>query len=167
MNKYRKIAFLIMLVIIANVAVTKTSALNKENRYIYEGSTICNGFVINKYKKMDYTSVMTTTKFKGFEYRVSRDGVLCFIFNQEVNFVYGIPTSNGDYAQITNYSAKVTYTNSSSAYYPDTSELTNSLVKFGNPAKLTSKIPIRKKSNNKKVDTPSLISKFYGSGRTE
>lgn len=78
-----------------------------------------------------------------------------------------IPTANGDYAQIISYSAYVSYTDSSSAYYPDTSQKKDTLVKFGNPAKLTTTIPIRKKSNDSIVDTPKLVSKFYGTGKAE
>lgn len=169
MKRFKKMfVLLIMFVVLLNYANEGVFIQAKGESHELLSKETDGEFVIEKYAISDNAlSPLTTTKEKDFGFVVKRDNVICFELRHKVKYAYGIPTANGDYAQIISYSAYVSYTNSSSAYYPDTSQKKDTLVKFGNPAKLTTTIPIRKKSNDSIVDTPKLVSKFYGTGKAE
>lgn len=106
----------------------------------------------------------TTSKKVTNGWKVDIDNVFCYSLRHDVTFAYGIPTGSGEKAQILSYKAYIEKVNSSSAYYPDTSSMTDTLTKLGNPAILKTSVTDRYKSNNKAHGTFYAKTKCYGNG---
>lgn len=109
----------------------------------------------------------TSQKTVNLYYSVIIDNVKSYTIMHTITFTYAIPTSDGEKAQITTSSSQIVYTNSSSAYYPDTSTIWNSRVLFGNPASHTSHVDIYKKSDNSYYTSMGKVSYVYGNGTSQ
>lgn len=76
------------------------------------------------------------------------DRVEAFVLCREIEFAYGIPYNAAHGAQIMSVNAYISYTNSSSAYYPDTSSVATTIGNMGNPAICTTTVNVYIKSSN-------------------
>lgn len=111
------------------------------------------------------SDVRTSQKSFGVDYDVYIDNVRSFRYTHNITFTYAIPTSNGEMAQITTAGGLITYTNSSSAYYPDTANSSSYFNgQFGNPAKYITSMPIYVKSSNTYHATRNFEAICYGNG---
>lgn len=110
------------------------------------------------------SSPFTTTKTISLGHRVLIDNVYSFTMKHDITFAYPIPVYGVDKAQIMTSKAVVSDTNSSSAYYPDTSSITTTITALGNPATFRSDVDIYKKTNNSYFKTAGFVTYMYGNG---
>ena len=154
----------VVLALVFSFSITKANAI-EDGKVVFE--TIVDGNIEGEHTMIvskPSIGVMASTKQISHGFKITIDNVYCYTLRHDINFTYGINTGNGDKAQITTYKSYVSNTNSSSAYYPDTANMTNTLVKLGNPASLKTVISAYSKSTNKKQGTLTAISKCYGTG---
>ena len=139
------------------------SAIGYNYESYSEGNTIINHIVyVLPSSNNGSTKVSQKTISHGWE--VNIDGIHSYTLRHDITYSYGLNVNGTEKAQIISYKSYVSYINPSSAYYPDTSTLSNTLTKIGNPAKLKTVLSDYSKTTNKKHGTITAISKCYGSG---
>lgn len=92
------------------------------------------------------------------------DQVSSFTLRREIEFAYGIPFNGAHGAQIMSAKAYVSYVNSSSAYYPDTSSIATTIGNMGNPAICTTTVNVYIKSSNQLHGRYASEAYCYGDG---
>ena len=150
----------ILLVSSSNFVSAEEGYTNKKIIGIQEDGNI----KIIQYVEETPIQTITSSKNISFGWDVVIDNVFSYTLKQDITFAYGIPTNAGEKAQIITAKAYISKTNSSSAYYPDTSTLSTKIVKLGNPATVTSKINTIAKSTNKLHGTLTGKTFCYGNG---
>lgn len=76
------------------------------------------------------------------------DRVEAFTLCREIEFAYGIPYNGAHGAQIISVDAYISYVNSGSTYYPDTSSIAATIGNMGNPAICTTTVNVYIKSSD-------------------
>lgn len=105
-----------------------------------------------------------TNKSISLGYRVSINNVYSYTVRHDITFAYGIPYTSSHAAQIMSGKAYIIETNSSSAYYPDTSSIVINKGTVSNPAIFTSNIKTYTKSTNQLHGTLECYTRCYSDG---
>lgn len=92
------------------------------------------------------------------------DHVVSFTLRREIEFAYGIPYNGAHGAQIISAKAYISYVNSSSAYYPDTSSIVTTISNMGNPAIVTASVEVYIKSSDRPHGRYTSEVYCYGDG---
>lgn len=177
MKEKKKINFVVLLlvgimfVLSSNIYVAKASEddNNEENweTKVYfitnEGEVIYNpDFVVLQNTDDSGNQGRAATKSITQGYTIFQAGVAVCDYVHNITFNYGIPSSSGLIAQITNANAYITYSYPNSSYYGRV--ISTSITNNADPAIFISYINVYKKSNNSYVGQVVTLTRCYSSG---